>query len=352
METQMNTLGKDRPVLHPFEDREESNKLDRGLRLLGLAGALFPAGALLFIAVVLLVYAVPSIFFNGFGFLYNQNWNFGDFYTTHTIVRNGVQAPVGASYGALAILIGTLLTSIIAFVSGVPVAVGAALILVEKVPPGLKKTFSLFLELLAGIPSVVYGLWGLIVLGPFLARHVYPILARLGGFIHWLAAPVGSGLGLLTAGIVLAVMIIPIVAATTRDLLEQVPVLSREGALALGLTSWESARWVSLPWVARGILGAAMLGWARALGETMAVLIVSGNGANFLPSNIYSPISTIASSIVALLDSAQSDPTGMAVSALAEAGFLLMLITLTSNLLARLLVRRNASINLPIGRGI
>lgn len=322
------------------------------LRMLGFIGAALPVAALLFIAIVLLNSALPSILYNGLGFLYHQNWNFGNFYSNATVTHNGIQAPAGASYGALPIILGTLLTSIIAILIGVPVAIGAALILVEKMPSRVRHSLSFFLELLAGIPSVVYGLWGLIVLGPFLASQIYPAIAKLGVIIPWLGPPVGSGLGLLTAGIVLAVMIIPIVASTTRDLLAQVPKLPREGALALGLTSWESARFVSLPWVGRGIIGAAMLGWARALGETMAVLIVSGNGANFLPANIYSPVSTIAAAIVALLDSAESDPTGLAVSALAEAGLLLMLITLATNLLARLLVRRVAVTNLPIGRGV
>ena len=325
---------------------------DRVLRLVGLVGAFFPLGALLFIAVVLVINAMPSILYNGLGFFYHTSWNFGNFYSNDTVVRNGVVAPVGASYGALPFIVGTLLTSLIAFVIGVPVAVGAALILVEKSPPRLRRGLSFFLELLAGIPSVVYGLWGLIVLGPFLAARVYPLIANLGVIIPWLGGPVGSGLGLLTAGLVLAVMIIPIIAATTRDLLAQVPELPKEGALALGLTSWEMARRVSLPWVRSGIIGAAILGLARALGETMAVLIVSGNGANAIPSNIYAPVTTIASAIVALLDSAQSDPTGLAVSALAEVGLVLMLITLLTNVVARLLVRRVSVTNLPVGRGV
>ena len=325
---------------------------DRWLRSLGLIAALLPALAVVFIAAVLFASALPSILFNGWGFFVNHDWSFGNFYSNSTVVRNGIQAPVGADYGAFPLIVGTLLTSIIAFIVGVPISVGAALILAERIPPRIGGALSFFLELLAGIPSVVYGLWGLIVLGPFLAANVYPQIARLGAVVPWLGPPTGSGLGLLTAGLVLAVMIIPIVAATTRDLLRQVPTLPREGALALGLTSWETAWVVSIPWTFQGIVGAAMLGWGRALGETMAVLIVSGNGANLLPPNVYSPISTIAASIVALLDSAESDPTGLAVSALAEAGLVLMFITLVTNVLARLLVRRTSSINLPVGRGV
>jgi len=332
--------------------RSDRVVLDELLRAAGWVAAMFPLAAVIFIAVALLVSAIPSILFNGVGFFLHSNWNFGNFYSDSTIVRNGVHAPVGADYGALPIIVGTLLTSILAFLIGVPIAVGAAIILAERVRPELRRSLSFFLELLAGIPSVVYGLWGLIVLGPFLTRYLYPILVPLGGVIPWFAPPTGSGLGLLTASIVLAIMIIPIVASTTRDLLAQVPSLPREGALALGLTPWESVTVVSIPWVREGIIGSAMLGWARALGETMAVLIVSGNGANFLPSNIYSPISTIASSVVALLDSAESDPTGLAVSALAEAALVLLAITLLTNALARLLVRQVSTTSLPVGRGV
>ena len=325
---------------------------DYVLRALGGLAALLPIATVIFIATLLLVHAMPSIRYNGVDFLTHNQWAFGNFYSSGTTVHNGVAAPIGAAYGALPFIAGTFLTSIIALVIGVPVALGAALILTEHVPAALRRWLSLFLELLAGIPSVVYGLWGLITLGPFLANHVYPAIAHLGGVLPWLAAPVGSGLGLLTAGIVLAVMIVPIVSSTSRDLLAQVPALPREGAAALGLTSWESVRIVSLPWVSQGIVGAIILGWGRALGETMAVLIVSGNGANVLPSNIFAPITTIASAIVALLDSALSDPTGMAVSALAEIGLILMLITLITNILARLLVRRVSTTALPVGRGI
>ncbi len=341
----------------PFKSKQAAGQvslIDRVLLVFGFVGATFPTISVIFIVAILLINAIPSIRYNGFGFFYHTTWNFGNFYGSNPIImKNGVQAPVGASYGALPFILGTLLSSIIAFIVGVPVAVGAALFLTERTPLKLRRVLSYFMELLAGIPSVVYGLWGLIVFGPFLAQHVYPLIAGvLGQFIPWFGPPVGSGLGLLTSGLVLAIMIVPIVASTTRDLLAQVPVLPKEGALALGLTPWDSAYRVSLPWVKGGIIGASILGWARALGETMAVLIVSGNGVNALPQNIYGPISTIATAIVSLLDSAQSDPTGLAVSALAEAGLILMLITLLTNILARWMVRRISGTNLPIGRGV
>jgi len=351
MAVQTRKFAKSDPAVHT-KTLGGLNFTDRLVKVTGLIGAAFPLAAVIFITVILLINAYPSILYNGLGFFYKQSWAVGNFYSSATSTHNGITAPTGASYGALPIIAGTLLTSIIAFIVGVPIALGAALMLAEKIPQQMRRMFSFFLELLAGIPSVIYGLWGLIVLGPFLSAHIYPEFAKLGAIIPWLAGPVGSGQGLLTAGLVLAVMIIPIVAATTRDLLAQVPALPREGAQALGLTSWESVRVVSLPWIRSGIIGAAILGWARALGETMAVLIVSGNGANALPGNIYSPVSTIASAIVALLDSSQSDPTRLAVSALAEAGLVLMVITLVTNILARLLVRRVSAVNLPVGRGV
>lgn len=325
---------------------------DRLLLALGLLAALLPSLALLLIVLFLTHSALPSLLYNGLGFLTGTQWNFGNLYATSVTVRHGVTGAQGAIYGALPMILGTLLSSLIALVLGVPVAIGGAIVLVERLPRRISHGFSVILELLAGIPSVVYGLWGLIVLGPLLATAVYPTMARVLGFIPFFAGPTGPGLGLLTAGVVLAIMILPIVAATTRDLLAQVPHLPREGAIALGLTSWESASVVSLPWVRGGIAGAVVLGWARALGETMAVLMVSGAAANYLPTSIYSPVSTLASTIVALLDSALTDPTGMAQSALAEAGLVLLVITLLTNVLARLILRRVSGGALPIGRGI
>jgi phosphate transport system permease protein len=163
---------------------------------------------------------------------------------------------------------------------------------------------------------------------------------------------VGYGEGLLTSGLVLAVMIVPIVAATTRDLLRQVPRLPKEGAMALGMNDWEVATKVSLPWVRAGIIGAAVLGLARALGETIAVAMVSGSILGQIPPNLYEGFSTIAATIVQQLDGALGDGTGFEVRTLAEFALLLAVITLLTNVAARLLVRKVASTSLPIGRGV
>ncbi len=301
--------------------------------------AVSPLFVLLFVAVVLLKDALPAFRYQGFSFYTGLTWNMGNAYANNVVVHNGVQAAPGATFGILPFIVGTLASSLIAIVIGVPISLLSAFALVYKVPPRLAKWISPMVELLAGIPSVVYGLWGVIVLAPVIANQVGPWLAKLGSVIPFLGGSIGSGFGLLTSGIVLAVMIIPIITATSRDLLAQVPKLPIEGARALGMTSYESMRHVALPLAKRGIIGAIILGWSRALGETMAVLMVSGNASNYLPTNLYSPISTMASTIAALLDSAMNDATSLSIHALALIAVTLLVITMLTNLLARLLVQ-------------
>ncbi|MHB8618078.1 MAG: phosphate ABC transporter permease subunit PstC [Chloroflexota bacterium] len=317
----------------------------------GLA-AVMPVLALVFLAAQMAISAYPAIVYSGANFLTGHIFSFGNLYGGAPSVHNGVSAPSGAQYGASTLIVGTLLTSLIAIGIGAPLAVAAVLLLVE-LPRSVQTLLSLLLELQAGIPSVVYGLWGIITFGPLLARYVYPPIAHgLGPWAPFFGGPTGYGQGLLTAGLVLTVMIVPIVATTTRELVRSVPTLTREGAMALGLTGYETTWTAVIPFIRGGILAAAMLGWARALGETMAVLMISGNALNVYPQNIYAPVSTIAGTIAAMLDSALTDATSMSVYALAEAGLALLLITLVTNLLARLIVRRVSSIALPIGRGI
>ncbi|MBO0686065.1 MAG: phosphate ABC transporter permease subunit PstC [Candidatus Dormibacteraeota bacterium] len=323
---------------------------DRVLRYFCLAAAFVPAGLLLVLALVMLVRAWPAIRFSGLGFFVGHSWNFGNFYVdTHT-VRNGVSAPFHAVYGAAPMIIGTLFSSIIALVLAIPIAVGGVLLLVERIPQRFQNGLGVFLELLAGIPSVVYGLWGIVIFGPLVAHYLFPFLTRILGWIPIFREPVGQGQGLLTASLVLAVMVVPIIAATTRDLLRTVPVLHKEGALAIGMTRLEVVRVVVIPFVRSGVVAASLLGWARALGETMAVLMLVGNAFNF-PYNIYAPTTTIASVIASQLDSALTDATGTAVAALAFAGLVLLAITLATNWAARSIVRRTSGAALPVGAG-
>lgn len=310
--------------------------------LKGVTGVL--AGSTLFVMAAIVLFlaldSYPSILYNGIHFLTGSSWNLGNLYGGGVVVRQGIRAPLGATYGALPFLLGTVSTSLLALCLAVPTAVGVAVLLVEYLPSPVAAVLSFFVELLAGVPSVVYGLWGFIVLVPWIGARVGPWLAGTFHDVPFLAGPVGSGQGLLASGIVLALMVVPIIAVTTRDLLLATPLAMKEGALALGSTRWEMVRHVSLPWAGTGILGAVILGLGRALGETMAVLMVSGNALNVLPSNLYGPVGTLAATIVAQLDSAMTDPTGMAVHALAEAALLLFVITVLVNIPARMLVAR------------
>ncbi len=322
---------------------------DRVIRAgLALAGVI-PTAVLLFLVYQMARQAYPAIIFNGWKFFTTKNFTFGHIYGSLE-VRNGYKAPHGASYGVLPLLFGTVVSSLIALLFALPVAVGGAVLLVEKLPQRFQGPLGIFLELLAGIPSVIFGLWGIYTFGPTLSRTVYKWISDLG--IPWLKGPVGHGEGLLSASLVLAVMIIPIIASITRELVRSVPEVSKEGAIALGMTPFETVRYVVIPYIRTGIIAAAILGWARALGETIAVLIISGNALNIYPHSIFDPFSTMSGTIAAVLDGALTDSTGMAVHALAEVGLVLLVLTLLTNFGGRLLTRRFSSQGLPIGRGV
>ena len=324
------------------------------IRWIGGAGALLPLLALGFILAVLAVKAIPAIEFNGWGFFTRTTWSEGGLYGT-PVTTNGITHPPGASYGALASIVGTLGSSAIALVIAVPVSIGTALVIVERLPKRIATSFGMFLELLAGFPSVIVGLWGAVTFGPFIAHHIAPFIAN-----HMPDVPVlsyfkgatGNGQGMLISGLVLAIMIIPIIAATTRDLIRQVPILPREGAVALGMSEFETARRVTLPWVGGGIVGAVVLGLGRALGETMAVAMVCGAALGSVPTNIYGTMTTIAATVVQTMDTAFLDGTGLALRSLAELCLVLMVITLATNVIARLMVRRVSGTALPVGRGL
>lgn len=293
--------------------------------------------SLIVIVLFLGVYAWPAVKFNGLHFLVDNNWNLGNLYG-NPITQNGQQIMPGAEYGILFLIVGTLLSTAIAVIIAVPFGVGSAMFLAEGVPSWLRPWVSFLVELLAAIPSVVYGLWGYVLVIPFLGHHLFPFLVRRFALIPFFKGPSGSGYGLFTSGLVLSLMIVPLIAATVRDALVARPIGQREAALALGATRFETLWTVELPGVRRVVIASTILATGRALGETMAVLMVSGNALNYLPPNIYSPITTMAAFIVSQLDSALEDPTGMAVRSLAEVALVLCVISIIVNGIARLLL--------------
>ena len=260
--------------------------------------------------------------FGFFGFLTGSVWD----------VNNDV-------YGAWPAVAGTLASAFIALVIGVPVSLGIAVFLTQLAPPWLKGPVGAAVELLAAVPSIIYGMWGLFVLAPLVAAYMQAPLNRvvegmpiIGTVLY---SQVPSGTGIATAGLILAVMIVPFVASVVRDMLDQIPTVLRESAYGIGCTTFEVVRHVLIPQAGVSIVGAVMLGLGRALGETMAVTFVVGN-ANRLPASIFDPGSTIASRIANEFNEA----LGLQMNALVALGCILFLVTFSVLIAARLLVAR------------
>jgi phosphate transport system permease protein len=251
----------------------------------------------------------------GWGFLTGREWN-----------------PVRRQFGALPFIYGTVMSSVIALIIAVPLSLGVAIFLVEQAPPKIARPVGFLVELLASIPSVVYGLWGIFVLAPVLRTTVEPFLGRVFGWLP-LFRGTPTGIGLFTGGIILAIMITPIISAVVRDVLTAVPVSQREAALALGATRWETTR-VVLANASSGIAGAIILGLGRAIGETMAVTMVIGNRAE-ISASLFEPSYTIASVIANELKEATDN---LQINALVEIGLILFLVTFIINGAAKLLV--------------
>ena len=291
------------------------NTGDAVFRVLMLGVALLMVAIVVTMVVALTVDSMPSIRQFGFNFLKTQRWD-----------------PIKGEFGALPFIYGTVASSLIALLISVPFSLGIAIFLVEQAPHYIARPVGFLVELLAAIPSVVYGLWGIFVLAPFLRNYIEPALASAFG---WLPLFQGSitGIGLLTGGIILAIMVTPIISAVVRDVLTAVPGSQREAALALGATKWEMIR-VVLVNGAPGIAGAVILGLGRALGETMAVTMVIGNRAQ-ISLSLFDPSYTIASAIANEFTEATGD---LYLSALVELGLILFLVTFIVNGIARVLV--------------
>lgn len=241
--------------------------------------------------------------------------------------------PVNEKFGALPFIYGTLVSSLVALVIAVPLAVGVAVFTTEMCPKALRGPLSFFVELLAAIPSIIYGLWGLFILVPLLSEHVQPFLAQTLGWTGLFSGP-SYGLSMFAAGIILAIMIVPIISSITREVLMVVPQQQREGVLALGATRWEMIRVGVLRNARAGIVGGIILGLGRALGETMAVTMVIGNRPE-ISKSLFAPGYTMASVLANEFSEATGDTH---LSALIEIGLGLFLVTILVNALAQLLV--------------
>lgn len=288
------------------------DKVFRTILLIAASSILLLVAAILFMMVQ---NSMPTITKYGIGFLYASEW-----------------VPAQEQFGALPFIWGTIVSSLIALIIAVPISLGIAIFLVEQAPIKVARPIAFMIELLAAIPSVVYGLWGIFVLAPFIRSYLGPFLQDNFGFIPLFQGRL-TGIGMLTGGIILAIMITPIITAVVRDVLEAVPVSQREAALALGATPWEKTM-IVLGNAASGIAGAVVLGLGRAIGETMAITMVIGNSPQ-ISTSLFEPAYTIASVLAANFADATEE---IYLSALIEMGLVLFLVTLVVNALAKLMI--------------
>ena len=275
------------------------------------------------IIISLVVGSWPAIEKFGLRFLWTRDWN-----------------PPAEEFGALIPIYGTIVTSLIALIIAVPVSFGIALFLTELSPVWLRRPLGTAIELLAAIPSIVYGMWGLMVFVPIFSKYVQPLLAGTVGklpLVGSLFTGAPLGIGILTAGIVLAIMIIPFIASVMRDVFEVTPPMLKESAYGLGATTWEVVWSIVLPYTKIGVIGGIMLGLGRALGETMAVTFVIGNSSSLSDISLFSPGNSITSTLAN--EFGEASP-GIYTASLIELGLILFLITLIVLVFSRLLLLR------------
>jgi phosphate transport system permease protein len=266
--------------------------------------------------------SIPALKTFGFGFLASERWN-----------------PVTENFGALPAIYGTLITSFVAMLIAVPIGLMIAFFLTELCPQWLRRPIGIAIELLAGIPSIIYGIWGLFVFAPFLQETLQPFLINTLGNAPFLGPLFGGppyGIGMLTAGLILAIMVLPFITSISRDVFEAVPAVLKEAAYGLGCTTWEVTRNVVLPYARVGVIGGVMLGLGRALGETMAVTFVIGN-AHRISASLLAPGTTISATIANEFTEAVGD---LYTSALIALGLILFVITFIVLAIARYLLLR------------
>lgn len=294
---------------------------DRVFFSMTLGSAAIVVGLLIAILVVLLIDAWPTFSTFGMSFLWGTSWS----------------APRDL-YGAVPAVIGTLISSFIAMAIAVPIGFGIAIVLTELAPDSLRRPIGTAIELLAGVPSIIYGIVGLFVLVPLMQTFILPFLIATVGqvpLVGRLFQPPAPGIGLLTASIVLAIMILPFITAITRDVFNTVPPMLRESAYGMGMTTWEVVRYIIIPYTRLGLVGGIMLGLGRALGETMAVTFVVGSVTR-LQASIISPSTTISAQIA----NGFGDADGLQMSSLIALGLILFVLSFCVLALAKLLIGR------------
>jgi phosphate transport system permease protein len=317
------------PVANLAKERADRTRVLRRFRLgdstfrimtqcSAIAVLLLLAGVIL----SLVIGSLPAWKAFGFGFFTSQSWN-----------------PVTEKFGAAPAIYGTLITSFLAMLIGVPVSLGIAIFLTEICPERLRRPIGIAVELLAGIPSIIYGIWGLFVFAPWFQVHVQPLF--IDGFaniplLNQLFAGPPYGIGMLTAGLILAIMVLPFITSITREVFDTVPPVLKEAAYGIGCTRWEVMRRVVIPYTRVGIIGGVMLGLGRALGETMAVTFVIGNAHRIVPS-ILAPGTTISATIANEFTEAVGD---LYTSSLVALGLILFIITFIVLAAARLMLMR------------
>jgi len=293
---------------------------EKPFHLLTAAAALTVVGSLVGLLIVLSLDAAPAIRQFGFGFLTSSAWN-----------------PVTEMFGAVPATVGTLITATIAMLVGTPIAFGVAVFINEICPHKLRSFFSVAVELLAAVPSIIYGMWGLFAFAPFLGTKVYPGLIDVLGPIPVVGALFQGppyGIGMLTAGLILAIMVLPFIASVSIRVLAGVPPVLREAAYGIGSTPWEVVRYVLIPHCRKGLIGGVMLGLGRALGETMAVTFVIGN-SHKIATSLLQPGTTISATLANEFTEATGD---IYLSSLVALGLILFVITFVVLLFAQMML--------------
>jgi phosphate transport system permease protein len=317
------------PVPNLAKEREDRSRTlrrfrigDSTFRIMTQCSAIAVLVLLAGVILSLVIGSLPAWKAFGFGFFTSESWN-----------------PVTERFGAAPAIYGTLLTSFLALLIGVPVSLGIAIFLTEICPERLRRPIGIAVELLAGIPSIIYGIWGLFVFAPWFQVHVQPLF--IDGFaniplLNQLFAGPPYGIGVLTAGLILAIMVLPFITSITREVFDTVPPVLKEAAYGIGCTRWEVMRRVVIPYTRVGIIGGVMLGLGRALGETMAVTFVIGNAHRIVPS-ILAPGTTISATIANEFTEAVGD---LYTSSLVALGLILFIITFIVLAAARLMLMR------------